>query len=467
MLKLQRPIVVAALSVALAMLVCVRARADDLPIAAGEQLTLKKAVYLALRYHPIRLAAESEAKAASERVGEAESRTLPQLYGVANYLRSTDNGIGDTSFIGLGYVPRIPGRDSDAPVGASQSTSTDDNYLGGVAASQYLFDFGRVRGFIDQRRAEADAENARLRLTDLDLVFQVTQRYFALLAAKQLVRVYEKAVAQRQEHLHEAQVKAEADLKPQIDVYTSQAELARANVALLDADNARDDAKVALDNAMGLGESAPEYHQADILTYGKIEGSLDSYLQAAFQARPDLALMIDQARAAGAQIREYRSDYFPTAYATANYSTMGTGLPATNNFDAGIVITWPIFNGLETAHLVEEAKLHQEAIGHTIKDLRQRIFLEVKSGYLDWQASLERIHRAEQTLAASRVELELAEKRYEAGLGDIIELTDAQQRYTSDDAAYVQALYAFSVSRAALSRAAGQLFAGSSEAPHP
>ncbi|HEV2171350.1 MAG TPA: TolC family protein, partial [Candidatus Binatus sp.] len=197
------------------------------------------------------------------------------------------------------------------------------------------------------------------------------------------------------------------------------------------------------------------FHLADVLTYGKIDHALSDYLQTAFEHRPDLAELNDDARAAGAQITQYRSDYFPTTYAIANYSTMGTTTPAATNFDAGVVITWPIFNGMETSHQVAEAKYHQRAIEHTIKDLRQRVFLEVKSAYLDWQASLERIRRAEQTLAASAVELELAEKRYEAGLGDIIELTDAQQRYTDDDAQYVQALYSFSLSKAALERATG------------
>ncbi|MBP1778546.1 MAG: outer rane efflux protein, partial [candidate division NC10 bacterium] len=90
-----------------------------------------------------------------------------------------------------------------------------------------------------------------------------------------------------------------------------------------------------------------------------------------------------------------------------------------------------------------------------IQDLRQRIFLQVKSAYLDWEASLQRIHRAEQTVAASRGELDLAEKRYEAGLGSIIELTDAQRRFTEDEAGYINALADFSIAKAALTRDTG------------
>ena len=426
------------------------ARAADVPIEPGSELTLQQAVTLALRYHPARLAAQSEAGAASERVGEANAALLPQVFGAAQYLRATDNGIGSIAYLGVLGLPRAPSTGRNV-----NSADTFDNYLMGISAFQYLFDFGRTRGLIDQRRAEADVAQARLKFVELDLVFRVTQRYYDRLAARQTVRVFEKAVAQREEHLHEAEVKAQAGLKPEIDTYTAKAELARAKLHLVDARNALADAKVALDNAMGLGANAPEYHQADTLTYEEITAPLQTYLQAAFHQRADLEMLEDEARAAGAQISEFKSDYLPSVGATAGYSARGQDIPAANNFDVGVLVTWPIFNGFLTDHEVAEAKLRQEAVRHAIEDLRQRIFLQVKSGYLDWQASLQRIHRAEQTVAASRAELDLAEKRYEAGLGNIIELTDAQRRFTEDEAGYINALAGFSIAKAALERDTG------------
>jgi outer membrane protein len=425
-------------------------RAADVPIEPGSELTLRHAIELALRYHPARLAAQSEAGAASERVGEANAALLPQVFGSAQYLRATDNSIGSTAYLGVLGQPRAPSNGRNV-----NSAETFDNYLMGVSAFQYLFDFGRTRGLIDQRRAEADVAQARLAFVELDLVFQVSQRYYNRLAAKQTVKVFEKAVAQREEHLHEAEVKAQAGLKPEIDIYTAKSELARANLNLVDARNALADAKVALDNAMGLGSTAPEYHQADTLTYEEITEPLETYLTVAFRHRADLKMLEDEARAAGAQITQFKSDYLPTIGATAGYSARGQTLPADHNFDVGIVVAWPIFNGFLTDHEVGEAQLHQEAIRHAIEDLRQRIFSQVKSGFLDWQAALQRIHRAEQTVAASRAELELAEKRYDAGLGNIIELTDAQRRFTEDEAGYINALAGFSIAKAALERDAG------------
>jgi outer membrane protein len=430
---------------------------DTGPITPGSQLTLKEAIAISLKFHPRRRQAAAQSGAAGERVGEARAELLPQVYSTAQYLRSTVNGIGNTEYYNVeGMIPRESGRNHDLPANDfSQSADTYNNYLSGVSVSQFLLDFGRHLGYVEQRRFEAAAAKAQEQMVDLQLVFEVSQRYFSLLEAGQMVRVYEKAVEQRQYHLHEAEVKASSGLRPQVDVYVTKAELERARLRLVDARNAVADAKVALDNAMGLSEAAPQYEPADVLTYGKISETMGALVREAMGERPDLTAAQDQIRAMGAQIKEYRSDFLPSANAVGGYNAMGTGLPAANNFNVGLVITWPMFNGFLTTHQIEETRLQQEALEHALEDLRQRVILQVKTAFLDWQASLDRIRRAEAAVAASSVELELAEKRYEAGLTNIVELEDAQRHYTFDDADYANSLYRYSLAKAQVGLATG------------
>jgi len=398
------------------------------------------------------MAARAQAGAAEERIGEARAGFLPQVYGVAEYLRGTDNGIGDTQYLTAPGITRAPtsGRH------ANQLTETFDNYLGGLSAYQYLFDFGRTRGLVEERDAQADGARARLQAVQLDLVFQVSRAYFDLVAARKVEKVYEEAVRQRTEHLHAAEAKSKAGLRPEIDEYTARSELARAQVELVDARNRSATAKIALDDAMGLGLDAPAYRQPEELPGAPAPAEpVDAYLDRAFARRPDLALLEDEARAAGAEIKQYKSDYLPTVGAVAGYDVRGQGADPGNNYHAGLVLTWPIFNGYLTDHEVAEARLRQEAVQHHIEDLRQQIALQVRRSYLDLQAARERVGQAEKTLDASRVELELATKRYEAGLGSIIELTDAQRRFTGDDALYVQAVAGVAIAHAALERDSG------------
>jgi outer membrane protein len=431
------------------------------PIAPGAQLTLKDAIAIALKYHPRLQEAADNTSAAQQQIGQARSYLGPQLFGAAQYLRGTDNGIGNTTYYNVdGAFPRVTGTNHNLPSNdTSQSWNTSNNYMGGVMLSQFLVDFGRRHGFVSERQFEAAAAAADQQLTELDLIFEVSQRYFALLEAKRLITVYEKALEQRQYHLHEAQVKANAGLRPQLDTYVTEAEVERAQLHLVDARNDDADAKVALDDALGLSDSAPAYEPADILTYYPVNDTLEALLDTAYKSRPDLIALKDQAKAMGARIVEYQSDYYPTVNAIGGYSAMGTGTPAANNFNAGIVISWPIFNSFLTSDQIAETRFRQHSILRAIEDLRHEVVLQVHTAFLNWQASLQRISRAEKTLAASRAELELAEKRYEAGLTSIIELEDAQRSYTQDDAAYADALYGFSVTKAAVDRATGRSLA--------
>lgn len=420
-------------------------------LVPGETLTLERAVDLALASHPARKTAEAEALAARERSGVARSALLPQVGGVAEYLRATDNGIGGTSYVPALGINRAPSTGHHV----DQLSDTFDNYVAGISAFQYLFDFGRTRGRIEERDAQADAEKARLQLVGLDLAYQASRSFLDLLAAKQTVRVYEAAVAKRNEHLREAQVKASAGLRADIDAVTADAELARAKLALVDARNQEQTAKAQLDYAIGLGEGAPDYRIADMPPDTGTPDAAATYVARAMRSRPDLTMLIDEARAAGAQIDEFKSDYLPRFGAVAGFNTRGQDGGPANNYYAGLVVSWPIFDGFATDHEVAEAKLHQDAVGHSIDDLRQRIAVQVKHDWLDWQAAIDRVAKSEKTADAARLQLDLADKRYANGLGSIIELTDAERQDTQAAAELVRARVDLSLAKAALDRSTG------------
>src|SRR5271170_2986879 len=71
----------------------VAAPAPGAPIAPGSQLTLKDAIAIALKYHPRLQEAEDNTSAAQQQIGQARSYLGPQLFGAAQYLRSTTTAL--------------------------------------------------------------------------------------------------------------------------------------------------------------------------------------------------------------------------------------------------------------------------------------------------------------------------------------------------------------------------------------
>ena len=234
----------------------------------------------------------------------------------------------------------------------------------------------------------------------------------------------------------------------------------RAQLHLVDARNSEADALVAFDNSLGLGGESPNYQLVDVLNYSNITDTMEPLLRSAFSLRPDFKVLSDQARAMGAQIAEYRSDYFPTVNAVGGYSAMGTGLPAANNFNVGIVITWPIFNSFLTSHQVAEAEFRQKADPKPDRRLASahRFASKDRLPRLASVLATDKSRRANPRGVARRTGI--GGEALRAGLADIVELEDAQRNYTDDDAAYANALYGFSVAKAVVDHATGRSLSG-------
>jgi len=68
----------------------------------------------------------------------------------------------------------------------------------------------------------------------------------------------------------------------------------------------------------------------------------------------------------------------------------------------------------------------------------------------------QRIKANEAAARAAKENLDLANGRYEVGVGSIIEVTDAQNTYTDAQTTYVRALYDYKIADAQFARAVGQ-----------
>ncbi|MBM2828578.1 MAG: outer rane efflux protein, partial [Actinobacteria bacterium] len=93
---------------------------------------------------------------------------------------------------------------------------------------------------------------------------------------------------------------------------------------------------------------------------------------------------------------------------------------------------------------------------HAVTDLRRLVRLQVEQSALSVRSSLEQGEARRKEREASGENLLLATGRYEVGVGDIIEMIDAQVQMSRSETQYVDALYGYSVSVAALQRAVGK-----------
>ena len=115
----------------------------------------------------------------------------------------------------------------------------------------------------------------------------------------------------------------------------------------------------------------------------------------------------------------------------------------------------PIFDGFRTTNRVEETLHNYYNIRAQEEERRQQIALEVEQSYLRVVETQEQIIATEAATKAAKENLDLAQGRYQVGVGSIIEVTDAETLYADAQTTYVRTLYEYRIADAQLARAMG------------
>jgi len=422
-------------SIALALLVVASAAvAED-----GQPLkTLAECIDIAVAQHPSLKAAASSVEAGHERVREAVANYLPQVS--ANYLvdrRHTTNSAAT----------------SGAAAGTVGSTAQTFNfYTSGLNFTQILFDFGQTLNSIRSAQALEQSLQAD-RTTQLEtVVLGVKQAYFNVLATRRLLAVADETVLQNQKHLEQAQARFSVGLAAKFDVTQVEVQLANAQLNQVTARNNVSVARETLRNALGI--TGPlDFDIVDNMDMHALEITEEQALAFAYDKRPELQSIHAQERSASEQIAAAEKNYLPNLIGRGNYQWQGRDYPLEPTWDVGATVNLSVFNGGLTTAQVGEQKANLANLKYNEEVIRQNIALEVRQDTLNVEQAAESIRVAETGTRQARENLALAEGRYRTGVGNIIELTDAQASRTTAEANYVQALYSYKTSVAALEKA--------------
>jgi TolC family type I secretion outer membrane protein len=400
----------------------------------GQLLTLSDAIDLALRQHPTLRSGQEARNAAAARVPQAQSAYYPRLDVV---------GSGGSSKVFSSTQGRSFQSDSTSAV---------------VQGRQLLSDFGKTGALVDETRANvrvADAELERLREV---VVLNVRQSYYTVLQNRRLVWVAEASLARAELNLRSARGFFEVGTKPKSDVTKAEVEVANARVALIRARNAVRLAETSLANALGL-EATAAFEVEDILGYEPTTVDAGTLLAEALANRPELAQARARLEAARAQLAGARAGYWPDLTLNGSYGASsgdalvgvdGFALPAFGEtWSIAATLSWNLFQGFFTTNRIRETTALVEVARANFETFELQVRLEVEQAYIALAAT-------EKAVESARENLRLAQGRYDAGVGTILDLTEAQLALTNAEADQIRALTDHKLALAAVDRAVGR-----------
>jgi outer membrane protein len=413
----------------------------------GSVLTLDEAVRTAETHQPQMHQARAERDAADARTDQALAPLLPQVHAGATYQRTTANRV-----LRVGTDPRMV---------AAQPPPRHDlwNFFRfELTATQLVYDFGQSTGKLSAGKAAAKAQAETERATRLSVIAGARLAFFAALAHKELVSVARQAVDNQKRHLEQVEGFVEAKTRPQIDLAQARLDQANAEVQLIQAENAYDTAKAELNQAMGV-EQGTDYDLADasIPPVPGEEGPTDALVTQALRTRPEFVSLTEQARAEEARVRSAFGAYAPTLSVGAGATEAGQDLAQLRwNYYGLVTISWPLFDGMGTPARVREARANLAVVQARTGALRHQVRLDIERARLALRAARSTLNAAGRALDNADERLRLAEGRYEAGVGNAIELGDALLARSAAAAQKIQADYLLSAARAQLRQALGR-----------
>jgi len=414
-------------------------------IKKGESLNLERCVEIALKMHPNIAAAIHNVNANASRVGQAKSNYYPQINWTSNYNR-------------ISFSSRVTSNNTTGSSAGGSNVSGKneafDQYFTGFNLSQMIYDFGKTPTQVKIQNFNLDSTRSDLENVLGQVVFNVRQAYYGVLQAKRNMDVSADTVKQYQQHLEQARGFYEVGTKPKFDVTKAEADLSNVKLNLIKAENALKLSVVNLNNAIGVPD-APEYILVDILSFQKYTITFEDALDKAYKKRPDLQSIIARKQAAESSIDFAKTGYYPVLTGNAAYSWSGEKFPLDHGWDVGAALTFPLFSGFLTKYQVEEAKANLNVLKANEELLRQSIFSDVQQAYLNLKQAEESIPTAELGVKQAQENFEIAIGRYAAGVGNPIEVTDAEVLLANAKLSYIQALYNYKVSQANLEKAMG------------
>jgi outer membrane protein len=412
--------------------------AEDV-IKKGELLTLERCIEIALKMQPTIVAAINTVNINESRVGQAKSNYYPQINWTSSYER-INSASGSSSGSTSGFFGR---------------TNEDfDHYSTGFTLSQTLYDFGKTPTQVKIQNLVLDSSRSDFRNTTEQIILAVKQAYYGVVQTKYNVLVAEDTVKQTQQQLEQAKGFYEVGTKPKFDVTQAEVNLSSAKLNLIRNENAFKIAKVTLNNVMGIPD-APEYTLDETMTFVKYEITLEDALSKAYQNRPDLQSIVLKRQAAERSIDLAKTGYYPVLNGNAGYTWSGEEFPLDHGWNIGATVSFPLFSGFLTKYQVEEAKANLNVIKANEELLKQTIFLEVQEAYLTLRSAEDAIPTAKLRVEQAQENLEIANGRYAAGVGNPLEVTDAEVGLANARTSYIQALYVDKVAQASLEKAMG------------
>ncbi|HWO02819.1 MAG TPA: TolC family protein [Blastocatellia bacterium] len=423
-------------------------QASPSPPASSAQgaLSFDEAVQLAIKNNLTSLLARERRNEARGVERESLAGLLPNLAGAASQTNLTINlasqGLTPNAFPLIPFTFLGPFNVFDARVQLVQT----------------LFNLGAIRNY-QAGRAGVNIAAIGEQLSRQQVITNTALAYLNALRTERAVAATEANLELAQTLLTLATDQHKSGVATGLDVTRAETRVAQQQFRLAQAHTEAYQARLQLQRVTGLPLGGLLL-LTDRLAYTDAAlPSAEAAVQLAQRQRVEIRLAEEQVKLNDYERRAAEAEQLPSIDFVGDYGSSGIkpnvlDLPTRS---VGIRLSVPIFNGGLTRGRIAAATSRQRQAELQLNDLRAQVEQDVRLALQTLATAAEQVRAAEQALRLAERELQMARDRFQAGLGDNIEVVNAQTSLAESRDAQVAALTVHNAARINLASAMGRV----------
>jgi outer membrane protein TolC len=394
-------------------------------------MTIAQAVDSALKTYPTISVSQEQINAAAAAIDLARTSYLPRIDSLAQVNRATRNNVFGL-LLPQSVIPSISG-----PVLGTNSSDSVWGSAVGALVTWEPFDFGLRSANVSAATAAKARSEASSRRTQLEVAVATADAYLTLVAAEETIQAAQAGVDRSQVLARIVRAQVDAQLRPGADASRAQAELAAAQTQLARAEQAAAVSRAVLAQFVGGDPRQIRTVTSKLLTLPP-EQTPAALIPLKNPIAAEQTAVVEQRKA---ELQALEKTYFPkfllqgSAYArgtgaVTDGTTLGgfNGLATnTQNYALGFSVTFPIldFKSVGARKAAQAATIRAESARNDqiTSDLTAR-----------WNTAVATLEGARRIAANTPIQVSAAQEasqqataRYQAGLGTIVEVAEAQR----------------------------------------
>jgi outer membrane protein len=308
----------------------------------------------------------------------------------------------------------------------SQNTSLDYLQSADLSLTQPLFNSPI---YIQYKLARKGLEISELEYEQsrVDLRYNVANIFFTVCKAKEGVRIAQESLSLAEKNLKMVKANFDAGIVVKTDVLTMELNVSNARQSVLSAENYYQLTLASMKQIIGF----PQNQGLDVTSPRVAFENIHVDANPSLDERYDIQKSKLGIESANLGVKMANAGYLPTAFVKADYTKSDydpdpyhTG--GDDNTSLTIGLTWSFYTGGKTKALVDQAKQDKQKAELGLDATKQAATTEILQCKLSYLEAQKRTEITSLALKVAQENSNLAIKRYEAGVGTTLEVSDAQ-----------------------------------------